>query len=189
LLADEIGVHVPPTRLGTCNGTTMAVSTLWGERSYDIPKFAGDAPNEYASEQFRAALRHASGLVPFQTWVNNSDHKDQHVMVRPGASPGTYEIASIDFAGAFVWDASGGQLNLVGPPVLIMEQNRDLQRMSDTIAKIESLTDGRIREIVQQVPDDVLSAAEKDRYVAGLIARRGKLRAEFVKAGWLPGGA
>src|SRR5437016_10713265 len=164
LLADEIGVFVPETRLGRCENTVIAVSKLWGARSYDIPKFASDAPNDYASDAFKTALRHASGLLPFHAWVNTADHKDQHVMVRPGNSQGTYEIASIDFASAFSWDASGGAVNPVGPPVLLADQNRDPAPMSDTIVKIESLTDERIRALVQQIPDDVLSVGEKDRY-------------------------
>jgi len=185
LLADELGLFVPPTRLGSCENSTIAASKLWGEKSIDVPTFARDHPTEYASAPFVAALRHASGLLPFQTWLNNGDHKDQHVMVRPGPQPDVYEIASIDFAGAFSWDPSGGPVIPVGPPVLLAESNRDPVRMSATIAKIEGMSDGRIREIVQGIPDAVLPPGEKERYVTGLIARRDKVRAALVAAGWL----
>jgi hypothetical protein len=185
LLADEIGVHVPQTRLGRCENNTLAVSKLWGAKSYDVVKFASDFPTEYASEAFKSALRHASALLPFHAWLNTGDHKDQHVMVRPGSGTGTYEIASIDFASAFSWDASGGAVTPVGPSVLVAEQNRDPQRMSDTISKIEVRLDERIRELVHQLPDDVLLPNEKDRYVAGLVARRAKVRPALIAAGWL----
>jgi len=186
LLADEIGVFVPEARLGKCEGKTMAVSRLWGKNSIDIQKFRNDFSNDYASEPFQAALRHASGLLPFHAWLGTGDLKDAHVLVRPGPQPFTYEIASIDFADAFSWDASGG--NPVAPSaqfVLALDQHRDPQRMSAIIANIEGITEQRIRELVQQVPDDVLLSGDKDRYVAGLVARKGKVRSALKAVGWL----
>jgi len=186
LLADEIGVFVPQARLGRCEGKALAVSKLWGDRSIDIRKFRSDFPTEYASEPFQLALRLASGLLPFHAWLQTGDLKEDHIMIRPGGQPGTYEIASIDFASAFSWDGSGGAVTVPDRNlVLAADGHRDPQRMSAIIAKIEGLTEQRIRELVQQVPDDVLAPAEKDRYVAGLLARKGGVRPAFQAAGWL----
>jgi len=185
LLADEIGVFVPETRLGKCEGKTLAVSKLWGAHSLDIQKFKSD-PNDYASESFQSAIRHASGLLPFHAWLKTGDLKDAHVLVRPGTQAFTYEVASIDFADAFSWDNSGGDVAAPSANfVLAVDQHRDPQRMSAIIANIEGITEQRIRELVQQVPDDVLAPTDKDRYVAGLVARKGKVRPAFQAVGWL----
>src|SRR5262245_6672428 len=49
LLADEVRVTVPQVRLGQCDGSTIAVSKLFGARSMDIPKLRLTSPEDFAS--------------------------------------------------------------------------------------------------------------------------------------------
>lgn len=187
LLADEIGVFVPETRLGTCEEKTIAVSKLWGVKSMDIPSLRTTSPQVYSSDAFKAALRQTSGLLPFHAWLATSDLKDEHVMIRSGRNPGTYEIASIDFASAFGWDASGGGVVVPSaPPVLVADEHRDTQIMSDTMARIEAIADNHIEGIVQRLPEEILPTADKERIAHGLTVRKSTLRPVFQAAGWLP---
>ncbi len=180
-----VTVSVPETRLGTCDGQVLAVSKLWGAKSLDVRALNASSPQYCASDAFRAALRAASGLLAFHAWLGTGDLKDEHVMVR-GSTPGEYQVASIDFASAFGWDASGGAVALPpGPPILVAVANRDPTVVNETIARIEAIADEQIRAIVRGLPDEVLSPAEKERICRGLLARRGAIRAVFQGAGWI----
>ena len=185
LLAGEVAVNVPETRLGNHEDKTIAVSKLWGAQSLDVPKLRAISASECASDHFEAALREASSLLPFHSWLGTSDLKDAHVMVR-GTDDRKYELASIDFASAFGWDATGGNLAVPsGPPILVAPDHRDPEVMRAAIDRIEALADDRVRSLVVNLPDDVLSEDRKQKIADGLIARRDKVRATFEKAGWI----
>src|SRR3954468_8558460 len=49
LLADEVGVVVPQVRLGEVEGQTIAISTLFGPKSLDVPALKATSPQAYAS--------------------------------------------------------------------------------------------------------------------------------------------
>ncbi len=185
LLADEVAVNVPETRLGNREDKTIAVSKLWGAQSLDVPKLGTISASECTSDHFKAALREASSLLPFHSWLGTGDLKDAHVMVR-GTDDGNYELASIDFAQAFGWDATGGNPAVPsGPPILVAADHRDPAVVRAAIERIEALSDDRIRSLVGSLPDDVLSEDGKKKIADGLIARRDKVRAVFEKAGWI----
>lgn len=185
LLADDLGMPVPEVRLGVCDDVTLGVSKLWGGKSLDVPKIQQLFPEEYASDAFKAGARKASRLLAFHAWVKTGDLKDAHVMVR-GVQPHTYELASIDFADAFRWDASGGPVGVPGgPPVLIANAHRDPGVIGEAIGRIESVPDARIAQIVDSVPDDNLARTEKDRIASGLVLRRPKIREAFIAAEWI----
>ena len=180
LLADEIGVVVPKVRLGEHQGQVIAVSKLFGPKSLDIPALKAASPKDYASEALKKALRQASGALPFQAWVGNSDFKDAHVMVR-GPKPKEFAVGCIDFAFSFQFDAAGEPaVAPQGPPVLIADEHREAEVIGQPVDRIEGLSDDRIREIVGGLPDAVFPTAEKDRVVKGLIARKSGLRAAFL---------
>jgi hypothetical protein len=65
LLAQVVGVMAPLARLGTCEQQTVAVSRLWGAKSTDVPSMRTTSPHEFSSGVLKAALRQASGLLPF----------------------------------------------------------------------------------------------------------------------------
>jgi hypothetical protein len=186
LFADEVAVVVPPTQLGNCEDKTIAVSKLFGSKSMDVLALKATSPKDYSSDAFKASLRKASGLLPFHAWVGTSDLKDEHVMVRPQGK-GRYEIASIDFASAFGFDASGGAVAVPpGPPLLIADEHRDQTVIRQAIERIEAATEVSIRSLVEKLPDDVLARADKDRITAGLNIRKAGIRSAFQAAGWLP---
>lgn len=184
LFAQEVGVAVPETVLGNFGGQTIAVSKSWGKVSTDVPKASAAAQSAESSEGLRKALREASGLLAYHTWLGTDDHKDQHLVVRPGAKENEYEVASIDFAlGAFKCPESGGTVSPVGPAALV--SNLDRQAIEKAVKQIEAITDERIAEIVASLPDAVLPATEKTRVSKGLAARKAQLRAALSAAGWL----
>ncbi len=181
VVAARIGVPVPETVLGVVNGKTIAISKSWGAKSLDVPTIMQASPGDAA---LTAALRAASGLLAFHAWLGTDDLKDQHLVVR-GPTPGHYEVASIDFAGAALWrgDAQDTVALPGGPPALLA--NRDPAVIEQTVARIESTADEAITVVVSSLPDEVLPAAERERISRVLVARKGTIRAVFRNAGWL----
>jgi hypothetical protein len=184
-LANQVGVPVPPTRLGNCEDKTVAVSTAFGAQSIDVRALKVTSPQDYSSDAFKAAVRAAAGLMAFHAWVGVGDHKDEHVVVRSPA-PDKYEVASIDFADAFSFDGAGGNVGISGPEVLLAADHRDPALLLQTIDRIAALPEARIQELVSALPDDVLAPADKTRIAQGLIARKTRIKAAFQGAGWLP---
>lgn len=182
-LADEAGLPVPKTELANCEDKTVAVSFSWGARSIDARMLRETDATAYASEEFKAATRQASGLLPFHAWVGTGDLKDEHVVVR-GAAPNEYEVASIDFADAFRFD--GGVGVPPGPPALASADYRDAEEIQRGIDRIMAIPAERVTVIVNSLPDEVLPPADKERITKGLLSRRDSLESVFRKAGWLP---
>lgn len=188
VLAREAGVAVPETELGTLDGSsTIAVSKWWGQQSSDVKKAREVTPDIDNSAEFKKGLREASGLLAYHAWLGTSDLKDEHLVVRPGANPGEYEIAGVDFAqGALDWPAGGDGGTVTAPadpPALL--NNRDAQVIRSTVERIEAISPQRIEAIVGSLPDNVLAAPEKDRISKGLVARKSKLRGVLSAAGWI----
>jgi len=170
--------------LGNCEDKTVAVSKSFGEKSLDVRALKTSFPDAYASDEFKAAARKVSGLLPLHAWVGTGDLKDDHVVVRGGGGEAEYECAGIDFADAFGFDATGGDVRVPpGPPVLL--ENRDPDVMRRTIQSIQSVSDERVRHLVCSLPDADLPPADKERITQGLIARKGKIEPTFHDAGWL----
>ena len=186
LLAQVVAVMVPHARLGICDQRTVAVSRLWGAKSMDVPSMRTTSPQDFASDVMKAALRQASGLLPFHAWLGTQDLKDEHVMVRPRTGRREYEVAGIDFASAFGWDASGGAVALPqGPPILILAEHRDTGVIQQVLARIERISETCLRETVDLLPDSVLPQPEKSRIVNGLNTRRSAIRPVLHNVGWL----
>jgi hypothetical protein len=181
-LAAEVGVTVPETILANCGGTTIAVSKSFGKQSLDVPMVRNTSQADYDSDAFRRALRDESGVLVFHSWLGTQDLKDEHVIVRPDGE-GQYKVASIDFAiGPF---AFGSEPDVpAAPPSLV--GNRDPASIERVLNTIEALSEEQIRGVVEELPDDVLSSAEKDRIVKELVNRKSALRPKFKAAGWLP---
>lgn len=181
-LAREVEVSVPDTELANCEDQTVAVSKSFGEKSMDVRELKIVSPEAYSSDDFKAAARKASGLLPFHAWVGTGDLKDDHVVIRQNGRE--YELAGVDFADAFGFDATGGDVRAPqGPPVLLEHRDQDVMR--DTIRRIGAVPDQRIQELVGSLPDDALTPADKERITEGLIARKGRIEPTFHSAGWL----
>ena len=108
-------------------------------------------------------------------------------MVRPRPGRKEYEVASIDFASAFTWNASGSAVALPqGPPVLIAAEHRNPVVVEQVLSRIEHVSEDCLKETVALLPDSVLPQAEKSRIVNGLNVRKSAIRPVLHKAGWLP---
>jgi hypothetical protein len=174
------------TALGNCEDKTVAVSESWGAKSMDARALKVTSPEAYASDAFKAGTRAASGLIAFHAWLGTGDHKDDHLVVRPGTQPDTYEVAGVDFADAFSFDSTGGNVTVpAGPPALVTPDYRDVAVMQEAIRRIEDMSDDDIRSVVESLPADVLTPADKQRITQGLIARKTKIAPAFRAAGWL----
>jgi hypothetical protein len=186
-LARELSLPVPEARLEQFESKDVAFSISWGDESYDIPKFQREFPNDLNSPEMQAGRRQVSGLLALHAWIANTDHKDEHVVVRAGTEAGIYELASVDFAGAFQPAQLNADIAVVGPAFLLDKTYSDAAILSAAMGKIEALSDEIIGKIVGGIEDRILPPAEKKRILERLIARKAKLRAAFKAAGWLPG--
>jgi hypothetical protein len=76
-LARRVGVPVPEMKLGRIEGQadTVGISTAHGSESMDV-RHVREKPELFYSVEFQAALRGASGLLPFHAWVGTSDLKE-----------------------------------------------------------------------------------------------------------------
>lgn len=183
-LACDVSVNVPRVSWATCDGKLVAVSRLWGEKSMDIPQIRTVSAAALASPQMAAALREASGMLAFHLWVGNGDFKDEHVMVRPGPTQNSYEIACIDFASAFGWsDPNADPGPPAGHPILV--QHRDADSIRRAVEHIKSLADERIEAVVNGIRSDQLPADRKTAIAAGLVARKKKIGPGFQAAQWI----
>jgi hypothetical protein len=116
-------------------------------------------------------------------WLATDDIKDEHVMIRANAD-GTYDVAGIDFAHSMDVPADGGTVQVAnGPPVLVLTRDKNVIR--SMVEKIEQTTDQQIREIVESLPDALLKREGKGDLIAGLCARRGRIRLAMEGHGWL----
>jgi hypothetical protein len=185
-LARHLGLFVPEVRLDKLNNADVAISLSWGSDSIDVTRMRNEYPDWFNSEEMASARKRASGLLVFHVWVGNSDPKDDHVVVRPSETEYAFELASVDFQGAFAMPEDGGTLTVGGAAPVLM----DLQFWEPSVAEaaikaIEALTNEIIDEIVGSVPALILQDPEKKRIVKGLIARQEKLSAAFKAAGRL----
>jgi hypothetical protein len=193
LLATELNLAVPEMRIETVEAKTVGISLSWGSTSLDITKFRRDYPTDFNSSGMAAARKRACGLLALHAWVANEDHKDDHVVAKPGSQPGTYELASIDWAFAFKPAPLKANISINGPPCLMDKAMGDWAVLSEAISRIESLPDEKIKELIYSIPAGVLPVTDKERIFAELVSRKVKLRPAFKAAGWsadtMPAGA
>lgn len=184
-LARAVGVKVPEVHLGKIDGHpgTGAISMAQGKVSIDLQHLQQQHPNLYSSPKMVEALRVASGLLAFHAWVGTGDLKDAHLVVAEDGAGG-YVVAAVDFADALRWQPTDRVQSPAGPASLV--QNPDPLVIQATVERIENCEDARIEAIVNTVPDDVLSAHERERIISGLKARRVQVREVMRQRGWLP---
>jgi hypothetical protein len=182
-IASLIGVPVPEIRLGEVEGKpgTHAVSVAFGSESNDLRKVRETSG---ITDELKNALARASGLLALHAWLGTGDLKDEHVLVSAD-DRGNYRVAAIDFASAFGWDISGGNISAPTTEPKGLVENVDKAAVEDTVRRIEALSDEEILQKVAAIPESVLPAAERQRVADGLIKRRGSIRAAMNSRGWL----
>lgn len=184
-LAREVQVKVPEAKLGNLEGHNgiVVVSLAFGRESLDLPMLASRDPALYASPAVQQAIRVASGLLPFYTWAEITDFKDDHLVI--AEEGGGYVVAAIDFASSLQWNDPTQAVTVLGAhPALTVQP--DIQVIEETVRRIEELKDDRIAQTVNSIPDDLLPANEKDRVIKGLQFRRSQVRDAMRQRGWMP---
>jgi hypothetical protein len=186
-LAERIGVAVPKVVLDHVDGRAdlHAISHAHGKESIDLTLLRDRLTDRFNSPEVKDAIKQASGLLPFHSWIATQDLKDEHLVVATD-NAGAYTIAAIDFAYSLdLPPPDGGPVQPpAGPPTLAA--NVDKSIVEATVQKIESVADDEIRAIVQALPAELADDNEKVRLANGLIGRRAKIRAVMQNQGWMP---
>jgi hypothetical protein len=187
-IAALIGVRVPTVEWGKIENKeadgVYAVSRVHSSESIDMGHVRTERPGDFNSAKVQDALQKASGLVPFYAWINAGDQgKDDHLALDHLGNE-EYAITGVDFESSFAWGAGDG--GAVGtpqvPPALASQISREY--VEKTVARIEGTTDDQIRSVVNALPDDLVSAQEKQRLGDGLIGRRSKVKQRMKDQGW-----
>jgi hypothetical protein len=183
-LAALVEVPVPAVQIDKVDGHQghHAISALHGSESVDATLLEERLKERYRSPEVQDAFRKACGLLPFHAWVATEDHKNDHLVVSQTQS-GEYRVAAIDFAFSMNFPETGGSVGPSGPPALVA--NVDKAVIEATVQRIETTTDEQIRNVVNALPDELVNRADKDKLIAGLLVRRGKIREAMKQQGWL----
>jgi hypothetical protein len=123
---------------------------------------------KHAQEDIIAALKKASGLIPFLVWIGAGDHgKERNFVVTPDGEGSLY-IEAIDLGNCFEWRADG----LAGVAIIQrLLDNRDVDRIEAVLTAIEALSDERILGACKQS-----GMGDADEVVAKLASRKKALR-------------
>jgi hypothetical protein len=123
------------------------------------------SPNE-----LDAALRRASGLIPFLLWIGSGDHgKEANYVGTPqGQSGAELLVEAIDFGNCFEFHENG----LDGVAIWNrLKDNADKDRVEGILSKIEKLSDESIQAVCKES-----RIANPEALAMPLISRKGKLR-------------
>ena len=126
----------------------------------------------------------ASALVPFDTWVDNTDRvNDGNLLVsKATADPALpLQVAYIDYSYSMAHGWRTGNYRTVTPiPIYPTDQkDADIASMEDALNRIENLPDQNIRNIVLRIADEFLTIADRDLIIDGLLYRKPQVRASL----------
>ena len=127
-LAQLVGAAVPRAEEGRVEGSSdhFVVSHVWGlDDSYPLEPKYPETRGAYSKAEL-AALRAASGLLPFFAWVANTDHGDDTNLV-VDVIDGRPRIRAIDFGFAFAWPTEDEVLPWAPPGLLIDIDRRQVE--------------------------------------------------------------
>lgn len=157
-------VHAPVAKVerGILAGHEVAVSRVRSTETVPLSRA------EYAEDAIRAALKRASGLIPFLLWIGSGDHgKEGNFAVTPDGEGNLY-IEAIDFGNSFEWTADG----LDGVAIIQkLRDNRDADCVESVLREIESLSAERILESCKQS-----GIGNPEEFAAKLVSRKKSLR-------------
>ncbi|HEX3477231.1 MAG TPA: hypothetical protein VHT91_19550 [Kofleriaceae bacterium] len=202
-LAHDVGCRVPPVVLSRREGEPFdeeracCVSLVMYPRQYpweQIKRFlqAGPPGTEILRERLPVAA--AEGFA-FDTWVGQTDHADHHphnivfgyvLGTDPKLPPLEAEYVFLDFAMALgwggLWEGDGARTMGAAPFPPGMIDAIDMIALGGMLDRIESITDATIADIVNRIPDDYLSAAQREVITSGLRTRRALVRGLVASA-------
>lgn len=100
-LAKLVCAPVPLVEFGTVKGMAHTISYVHSEPSRALrTDDEAERANSYSSAE-AAALKAASGLLPFLAWIGAEDHNKDSDLVIDDLGDGRYRVVAIDFEHAF----------------------------------------------------------------------------------------
>ena len=185
-LAYELKLPVPPVTLWRASKKLklpvrlLAVSlfpfdsapTAWGVIE-EVPDYI-----EHLLPHLRAP---SSALVAFDSWVGNRDRKNVGNLLFSEEESGVIRVAYINFSESLFFSHPSSSPDNIDPVGAYPDASQlDVQVLESTIGAIERLPSSRIKEIVSRVPEDFLTATQKQRILSGLLKRQSTLRSSLV---------
>lgn len=190
-LAFELALPVPPAllteRVARPLGCTpwVVVSLIMYPHQWSWKDVRGLAIEETPlGAAMAGALSRCSPLLALDTWLDQTDHADHPENIVWGYNPARIAdscILFLDYANSLGFNGqwnNGGWRNVQRAPwpPRLMEHLAD-GALKPTIAKIETLPEETVREIVNRIPDGYLPVDQKAVITEGLIGRRPLVRA------------
>lgn len=119
-------------------------------------------------------------MAAFDTWLDNEDRaNDGNLLVNKNTDDGKptcFAYIDYSYSMAKLW-RGGKYTNIVPRPIFPTDaKDANVEIISRAISRIESLSETAIREIVNRVPDDFLSPADRDLIIEGLLHRQTRIR-------------
>ena len=137
-LAKLIQVPVPHVEIAPVQGLGLcAISHVHSSRSRPLTSKEDFSERTYSPAE-RAALKQASGLLPFLAWIAANDHCNDTNLVVDELENNHCRVLAIDFEHAFAWEQGENTIFLPMPPAL--EANVDPLIVSESLEVIERLT-------------------------------------------------
>jgi hypothetical protein len=182
-LAHVVCAPVPRVEFGTVaregKSIRASISHMHTRQSSALGPDEGPE-REYSSAEI-AALKTASGLIPFLVWIGATDHAKQSNFVVDDLGEGRSRVVAIDFEHAFHW--------LVAPQYEKYENflrglrdNFDCRIVGKTLEKIEQLSADAITACCRAAG---LESDEAERISSVLQYRQGLIRDLLDQHGWL----
>jgi hypothetical protein len=179
-LAHHVDVPIPAVTLWTnCkNGKSYAISR-WAFP--ECQTWAGATRLGLITQEYVHAARPLISVgAVFHTWIANSDPNHENVMIDLRAPPPSPGLAFIDHAfsmGQF-WRSENEQMQKAGTDycgaISLLPGP-----MAEVVAKIHSLDERLIREIIGRVPDKYLPSDRRRIIIANILRRREQLAGIF----------
>lgn len=181
-LAFDLDLPLPPAILHTWtpsapvgNQPNVAIS-LWPFLTVHKWQHIEALP-QIATQVKLDLARTASVLAVFDTWVDNRDRPNNGNLLVSGDVPGSVQVAYIDYSYSMAYGWRSGFDNVTPCPMYPTDTNdADHAAMRFVLDKIEATSDAIIESVVKRIPEVFLSTADKDLIVAGLVARKLKVR-------------
>jgi hypothetical protein len=175
-LAKMVGVPVALVEIGDVESLgRSSISLVLNLDAHSLREDGDVVARSYSTTEIRA-VRKASGLLPFITWVDAYDHsKDSNFVLYDEGS----RIAAVDFEDAFKWGDGPEIIIPRSPPC--MENNFDCEEVARILKVIEDLDPEEIKRACVCVFSTDRGAKEAEI----LDARRKQLRPALRQKGWL----
>jgi hypothetical protein len=124
----------------------------------------------------------ASALVPFDTWLDNSDRPNAGNLIvsKDGADlTKPLRVAYIDYSNSMCCEWRNRPFTDIPPrPIYPTDQkDADVSVVEEVLKQLEALGPDTIKSITDRVPDDFATPAMRSQILDGLLHRQSRVRA------------